>query len=171
MKKRYLFFASLAIAVSFNSCEQDEKLSQKSEIINKVTAQGGETFTDESGQEFNAIQSDEEPSNGEMPITRITYTEPKADLGEVEEGIKVQHSFEFKNTGHEPLILQSVQGSCGCTVPSYSREPIAPGETGQIDIEFDSKGRPGINTKDVTIVANTNPSITKVSFTVKVNDK
>lgn len=156
------------LLISVFSCKEDEKLSQKTDIIKKVTGSDfGESFTDENGNTFEQVILD----NGQltnMPITRITYSEPKIDLGEAKEGDKVRHSFEFKNTGHEPLIIQSAKGSCGCTVPNYSKIPVAPGEFGYIDIEFDSKGRLGVNNKEVTIIANTNPSVTKVSFSVKV---
>lgn len=171
MNKILFILSSFVLILGVTSCQQDEKLSQKTDIIEKVTGNDfGEPYIDEEGNTFDAVRVNEnEDFESNHPITRITYTESKVDLGEVVEGTDVKHSFEFKNTGHEPLIIQSAQGSCGCTVPNYSKTPVAPGQMGHIDIVFDSKGRPGINSKDVTIIANTNPSVTKVSFTVKVN--
>lgn len=153
------------------SCAQDEKLSQKTDVINKVTgANAEEAIVDENGQTLTPVNSTQNVAE-QLPITRITYMESKVTLPDVVEGTSVKHSFEFQNTGNEPLIIQSAQGSCGCTVPNYSKEPIAPGQKGKIDIEFDSNGRLGSNTKTVTVTANTNPSVTELSFTVKVNPK
>ncbi len=79
------------------------------------------------------------------------------DFGTVQDGEKVSHTYTFKNTGSEPLILSNAKGSCGCTVPSWPREPIAPGETGEITVEFNSKNKKGRRNQKVTITANTNP--------------
>lgn len=171
MKRRYFSVAILALLVSVTSCRQDEKLSQKSDVINQVTgSNSGEAIVDENGQTLTPIAG-EENANENVAKTRITYAEPKVTLPEVVEGTLVKHSFEFQNTGNEPLLIFSAQGSCGCTVPNYSKEPIAPGQKGKIDIEFTSEGRPGSNTKTVTVNANTNPAVTELSFTVKVNPK
>ncbi len=171
MKRRYFSIVVLAAMIGFTSCRQDEKLSQKTDVINEVTGTNSEeAITDESGQVFTPVEGVASEQDN-LPKTRITYKEAKVDLGETTEGTKVKHSFEFQNTGNEPLIIQSAQGSCGCTVPNYPKEPIAPGAKGKIDIEFDSNGRPGSNTKTVTVVANTNPATTELSFTVKVNPK
>ena len=61
------------------------------------------------------------------------------------------------NTGDEPLIITIAKGSCGCTVPSWPKEPIAPGTTGEFVVRFDSKGKAGFQAKRVTITANTDP--------------
>ncbi|MCO5231965.1 MAG: DUF1573 domain-containing protein [Chitinophagales bacterium] len=170
MKIKYASLFLLAI-IGWTSCQQDEKLSQKADIIKQVTGEDIEdVIKDAQGNEYNLVQGVENAQDT-TPKTRITYTEPKIDLGEVEEGTKVKHAFEFKNTGNLPLIIQSAHGSCGCTVADYPKEAIAPGEKGKIAIEFDSEGRTGSNTKTVTVLANTNPSSTELSFSVKVNPK
>jgi hypothetical protein len=88
----------------------------------------------------------------------MTFEHTDFDYGTVKEGEKVKHVYKFKNTGKEPLIISSAKGSCGCTVPKWPSEPIAPGASGQIDVEFDSKGKPGKQTKRVTVTANTVPA-------------
>lgn len=171
MKRRYFSLVVIAAVIGFTSCRQDEKLSQKTDVINEVTGANSEqSITDSNGQVFTPVNGIAGAQDS-LPKTRITYKEPKVDLGEAAEGPKVKHSFEFQNTGNEPLIIQSATGSCGCTVPQFPKEPIAPGAKGKIDIEFDTNGRPGSNTKTVTVVANTNPSSTELTFTVKVNPK
>lgn len=103
------------------------------------------------------------------PTTTMSFEHNDYDFGSVKEGEKVKHTYKFKNTGSEPLIITSAKGSCGCTVPKWPSEPIAPGASGVIDVEFDSKGKPGKQTKRVTVNANTNPAQTflNISGTVE----
>ncbi len=91
------------------------------------------------------------------PTTTITFEEMEYDFGSVKAGERVRHAFKFKNTGSEPLIISNAKGSCGCTVPSWPREPIPPGGEGEIVVEFDSKGKRGKQNRKVTITANTEP--------------
>lgn len=86
------------------------------------------------------------------------------DFGLINEGEKVTHDFKFKNVGKSPLIISSASASCGCTVPDYPKEPIAPGEEGIISVVFDSAGKPGVQNKVVTITANTIPSFTELNI-------
>lgn len=86
------------------------------------------------------------------------------DFGLVNEGEKVTYDFKFKNTGNSPLIISSATASCGCTVPDYPKQPIAPGEEGVISVVFNSEGRPGVQNKIVTVTANTIPSLTELSI-------
>lgn len=90
-----------------------------------------------------------------LPATTLEFSEEEFNFGDIKEGDKVSHIFKISNTGENPLVIKSAIGSCGCTVPKYSNEPIAPGETGEINVEFDSSNKPGLNEKLVTIIANT----------------
>ena len=92
------------------------------------------------------------------PTTTIEWKETTFDFGSIDQGEVVEHAFEFTNTGSEPLIISNAKGSCGCTVPQWPREPIAPGATAQIDVRFDSKGKRNKQNKKVTITANTEPA-------------
>ncbi len=91
------------------------------------------------------------------PTTLIQFTEPEFNFGKVKAGETVEHDYVFKNTGKEPLIISNAKGSCGCTVPEWPKEPIPVGGTGKIKVQFDSKGKSGQQTKQVTITANTDP--------------
>lgn len=93
----------------------------------------------------------------EGPLPSFAFAETEYDFGTIKEGEKVKHTFKFTNTGDAPLIIQNASGSCGCTVPTYSKEPIAPGETGEIVAEFNSKGQKNQQIKTVRITANTWP--------------
>jgi len=78
------------------------------------------------------------------------------DFGTINEGDKVETTFSFTNTGKSDLIIVDARGSCGCTVPNYPKNtPIAPGESGEIVVSFDSSNKPNMQQKTVTIAANT----------------
>ncbi len=78
-------------------------------------------------------------------------------------GVKV---FAFTNTGNAPLIISEVKTSCGCTVPTFSKEAILPGEKGEIEIKYDTK-RLGAFTKTVTVLSNANQ--TRKTLKIKGN--
>jgi Protein of unknown function (DUF1573) len=88
----------------------------------------------------------------------ITFTEVEHDFGTITQGEKVSHAFKFKNTGSTDLLIISAQGSCGCTVPSYPREPIVPGKEANVDVVFDSDGKSGKVEKTVTLLTNCVPN-------------
>jgi hypothetical protein len=111
------------------------------------------------------------PSHNHGPTTTMTFKSPTHDFGTVEEGAKVKHTFTFQNTGSEPLIISNAQGSCGCTVPAWPKEPVAPGATGQITVEFNSESKPGKRNQQVTITANTEPHSTVISLVGNVTPK
>lgn len=110
-------------------------------------------------------------SNAAAGTTKISFAEEKHDFGNVKEGEKVTHMFKFKNSGDKPLIISDAKGSCGCTVPEYPKNPIAPGESGEIKVEFNSKDKPGKQTKYVTLNANTEPSEMRLTITANVIGK
>lgn len=98
----------------------------------------------------------------------FSFNEEFHDFGNIEEGLTVEHIFKFTNSGDAPLIISNAQGSCGCTVPQYPRNPIAPGETGEIKVSFNSAGRAGKQDKRVTLSANTVPNTYVLNITSNV---
>jgi len=100
----------------------------------------------------------------EGPLPSFEWNETEWDFGTINEKDVVEHTYVFKNTGEAPLIIESAKPSCGCTVPSWSKEPIPVGGTGEILVKFDSKGKPNIQTKTVTVTANTWPKVTTLRF-------
>jgi len=76
------------------------------------------------------------------------------DFGTIKQGDKVTYDFNFTNTGKEPLIISNAQGSCGCTVPVWPKEPIAKSAKGTINVVFNSAGKMGMQDKTVTISSN-----------------
>ncbi len=96
------------------------------------------------------------------PLTTMEFEAATLDFGTIVDGETVNRIFKFKNTGSEPLIISDAKGSCGCTVPQKPTAPIAPGDSGEITVSFNSKGKPGQRSQKVTITANTNPAQTFV---------
>lgn len=94
----------------------------------------------------------------------ITFENDLHDYGTIKQGADGNCEFKFKNTGKEPLIISNARGSCGCTVPTYPKEPIMKGQTAVIKVHYDTK-RVGAFTKTVTIESNAK-SATKV-LTIK----
>lgn len=84
----------------------------------------------------------------------IKFDVEEFDFGTIKQGDKVSYDFNFMNTGKEPLIISNAQGSCGCTVPQWPKEPIAKGGKGTIHVEFNSAGKMGMQDKTVTITSN-----------------
>jgi len=85
----------------------------------------------------------------------ITFDKTVHDFGKVaEEQGKAECDFEFTNTGDAPLVLSNVSSSCGCTSPSWTREPVAPGAKGSIKVSYAAAGRPGTINKTVTVTSN-----------------
>ena len=98
----------------------------------------------------------------------ITFEEKSHDFGDITQGEKVEHIFQFENTGTSPLIITNVQTTCGCTATEWPREPIPPGETGKIKVNYDSTGRFGRQNKIVSIVSNAISPLNQVKITTNV---
>ena len=94
--------------------------------------------------------------------TSMAFEKTIHDFGNLKGGASVSYTFKFKNTGKKPLLISNAKGSCGCTVPSWPREAIAPGESGEIKVTFNSKGKKGKQHKSVTLTANTDPANTRL---------
>jgi hypothetical protein len=105
------------------------------------------------------------------PKTTIKYTEEEYKFGKVMEGDVVEHAFEFTNTGKEPLIITDCRASCGCTVPEWPRDPVAPGATSRINAKFNTTGKSGDQTKVITVTANTEPFESHVTISGFVEAK
>ncbi len=97
-------------------------------------------------------QQASKPEEADGP--KIAFAESTHDFGDIEQGAKVNHIFEFENTGTEPLILSNVLTTCGCTATNWPHEPIAPGESGKIEVSFNSSGKMGKQNKVITVVSN-----------------
>lgn len=95
---------------------------------------------------------------------KIEFEEKSKDFGDIFQGDKVTHVFNFTNTGTEPLILSNVITSCGCTATEWPREPIAPGAKAAINATFNSRGKMGKQNKVITVVSNSSEGSARVSI-------
>ncbi|MEX2379135.1 MAG: DUF1573 domain-containing protein [Vicingaceae bacterium] len=100
----------------------------------------------------------------EEDLAKIEFKEEVINFGEVSQGEKVKKRFRFKNTGKSNLIISNATGSCGCTVPLWPKQPIRPGQEGEIEVVFDSNGKQGRVHNTVTLIANTQPNKTVVAL-------
>ncbi|MEM9824207.1 MAG: DUF1573 domain-containing protein [Bacteroidota bacterium] len=110
--------------------------------------------------------ANETPANG--PV--MAFETEEIDYGTIEQHADPLRTFKFTNTGNEPLQITNAKGSCGCTVPTWPKEPIFPGESGAIEVRYDTK-RIGKFVKRVTLTTNAGPE--KIVLTIKgqVNKK
>lgn len=85
---------------------------------------------------------------------KITFESLEYNFDSIVQGDTVKYTFKFKNTGKSPLLITDAKVGCGCTQPTYPKEPVAPGKTGTIYVEFRSAGKMGPQDKTITIVSN-----------------
>jgi hypothetical protein len=116
----------------------------------------------------NPSSADGVKSGSNAPAIRFETTE--YDFGKVLQGEQVSHTFKFKNVGDAPLIISSIEKTCGCTTPDFSSKPIKPGESGKITVTYDSKGHKGFQNKRLIVKANTNPSETILRIKAQVEN-
>lgn len=100
--------------------------------------------------------------------TTLQFADLNHNFGKIKQDSKQTKIFKFTNTGKEPLIIENAIGSCGCTVPQYPKEPIKPGATGEIVVEYSPGKQEGAQTKTVTITANTEPITTVLNISAEV---
>ncbi len=97
------------------------------------------------------------------------FQEETHDFGNVLEGPAAVYNFEFTNSGNEPLVIQNCSASCGCTTPSWSKDPIMPGGKGKITVSYDTKNRVGSISKTVYIQSNAVSSKERFELFIKGN--
>lgn len=98
----------------------------------------------------------------------LEFEETTFDFGEIKEGQAAVHTFHFKNTGNQTLLISRVKASCGCTTPYWTKEPVAPGESGMIKASYNSRNRPGHFNKSITVQANTDQGTYRLYIKGKV---
>ena len=100
----------------------------------------------------------------------IQFVKTVHDYGTIIQGADGNCDFKFKNTGKEPLILSNVVSSCGCTVPSWTRDPIMPGKEGTIKVKYDTN-RIGVIGKQITVMSNAKTERVVLQITGKIEPK
>ncbi len=96
----------------------------------------------------------------DLPVMK--FERETHDFGKIKSGESVHYDFKFTNTGKSPLIITNATATCGCTRPEYPKTPVAPGASEVIKVTFNSTGKMGLQDKQITVTANTNPAETRV---------
>jgi hypothetical protein len=103
--------------------------------------------------------------------TTVQLIDSVFDFGSIVQDEKVEYNYRFKNTGTNPLVIFNAVASCGCTVPEKPEKPVMPGETGFIKVVFNSAGKNGHQSKDITVNANTAPAFPVLKLTGEIKAK
>lgn len=123
------------------------------------------------GKEISSIirnpVSAKEPADT-LLMARLTFDRMVHEFGQVKAGEVVEVTFRFQNTGRAPLLISDARSTCGCTVPVWPKTPIRPGESGMIQVKFDTQNQTGIQKKPITITANSYPSETVLYIQGKI---
>ncbi len=152
-----------------NNAELEERVAQ---LENKVESmEGGSAATPTQSASFTESNSVDEAIASDGPIATVAFAETTHEFGTIDEGDVVEHTFTFTNTGDTPLIIQDAKASCGCTVPRKPEAPVAPGKTSEIQVRFNSQGKPGMQNKTITVTANTDPPTTRLFIKADVTPK
>ena len=155
MKKTKFTYACTALAaLSLWACNPEAKQATEEATASSASTPAVTTA--------NETAKEETPANPNGPV--ISFEEKEFDFGNIKEGDVITHVFKFTNTGKEPLVIQNASAPCGCTVPKWPKEPIAPGASGEINVQFNSKGKSGQQNKVVSVVANTQPDVSTVTL-------
>jgi hypothetical protein len=144
MKK--LFLSVIAAGLLLSACNQSAKTASTTDSTTKGAAVAANA-----------------------PVMKFEYT--MHDFGKISQGDRVNYKFNFTNTGKSPLIISNAVASCGCTKPEWPSGPIKPGDSGQINVTFNSEGKSGLQDKLITITANTNPPQNAVHLVGEVLNK
>ena len=146
MKKVVLVLSAVCL-MAFTSCK--ENAAKKIEESNVAAA-----------AERDAVAS-------KFPV--LAFDKMEHDFGEIEKNTPVETTFAYENKGDAPLVITDIKSSCGCTVPQdWSREPLAPGDSGKFTVKFNGSGANKIS-KSITVTANTEKGseIVKITAFVK----
>ena len=102
---------------------------------------------------------------------KFTFEQEEHNFGQIRDGDIVSHTFRFTNSGEAPLIISKATAACGCTVPQWPKQPIPVGGSGEIQVQFDSSNKPGMQNKVVTITANTESKVKKLLIRAQGNPR
>jgi len=101
----------------------------------------------------------------------ITFEETSFDFGDIYQGDKVEHTFTLENTGTQPLIITNVQTTCGCTATEWPREPVLPGDSASLKVNFNSAGKYGRQNKVISVISNAVSPMNQVKIVTNVLPK
>ena len=161
MKKIGLFVALFTVLGCSNP-------SPKSEFKSSIVA--NEENEQQLKESLKSVEAEEQERA--KNTTKIAFSRTVHDYGKITADADYSTFFSFRNTGPKPLRIYDVKTSCGCTVPTWNKNPIAPGGTSQIEVRFHPKEHQiGLEQKTVTVMTNTDPGITVLQIKANVSPK
>lgn len=170
--KTLIIFVSVATLASCGNTETESRITKLEGRVAALEGGGSVSSTSTSptitpvNNTTPAVATPVEKPDGPLPA--FSFGEALHDFGTINDGDVVEHIFAFTNNGEAPLIISDAKGSCGCTVPEWPKEPIPVGGTGEIKVKFNSKNKPGVQNKTVTITANTWPATNRLQIKANV---
>lgn len=129
---------ALLATVLLISCKKEVKMDENKTVNVETTNENAPIKIDPNGK-----------------FAKMDFAKVEHDFGTINGDDVVETVFTFTNTGEGDLVISNAKGSCGCTVPEYPKEPIAPGEKADIKVSFSPKGKNGMQNKTVTLTTNT----------------
>lgn len=153
--KKIIFASTLAFSTFMFSCNSDSPATEET-TSTETTAPTAPAVEETVVNEIAPAQVAE--------LTSLSVDRMNHDFGNISDQSPVETKFVVTNTGDKPLLISNAQGSCGCTVPEYPKEPILPGESADIKVSFNPSGKSGAQNKTVTLTANTEPATTVINL-------
>jgi Protein of unknown function (DUF1573) len=165
MKKIFLSLTLVVLGFGITVAQEKGKAKKAISTQNAKTTEEGKKM----------IAGDNKPAEttaSAAPATTLVpdnmnFSKDVHDFGTIQEGPSADYTFDFTNTGKEPIIVQKVQASCGCTTPSYSKDPVLPGKQGEIKASYNTNGRVGPFTKTITVTSNAGIKVVTIKGTVE----
>ena len=154
MRKRFLQIAVVFSFFALSACTSKKNSDVPDNAIN----------TDVVNNPATASKS----TNPKDNVPKYEFEKEEHDFGTITQGESVSYAFRFKNVGNGDLVIRSANGSCGCTVPEFPKDPVKPGESAIINVTFNSEGKEGLQNKTVTLIANTIPNTYILSIKANV---
>jgi len=137
-------------------------------VVFSVTASLAQDKSHAATPEKNASATVAATSATSLKPENLEFKTELHDFGTVPEGPAAEYEFVFKNTGKEPILLQQVHASCGCTTPTWSKDPVLPGKTGIIKASFATQGRGGAPfNKAITVTSNAGTKVLTIKGAVE----
>lgn len=168
----YAVFAASLLTLASCSGDLKKRVTDLERRVAALEGNGGTTALKTADQNKPQLQKKSPNEKPEGPLPVMEFAEKTHDFGTITEGDVVTKVFTFKNTGEAPLIISNATSSCGCTVPSYPKDkPIAPGEEGEIEVKYNSRGKKNQDNKVVRITANTWPATNNLTIKAFVEPK
>ena len=150
----------LFIASGCGNADMEKRIANLERRVNQMETQG----VNRPAQQPTALPQAQQVEQNLSAKAAFKWDQIMYNFGTIKQGEFVNYTFKFTNNGTEPLTISNASASCGCTVPQWPREAIAPGATGEIVVRFDSKGKSGQQSPVITVVANTSPTQTRLSL-------